>query len=522
MTATAFDALNTAADTVRPEPERDRWGRYLITHPDTGKRQPWTRATTWASTVADTFGLTNWQLRMCALGLARRPDLLAQAATVADPDDPDAKKLLGRICDEAKEHAGASTRANLGTALHSFTEAHDLGRPLEVPAPYDADVAAYAATMAAAGVTIDLAHVERIVTVPELGVAGTFDRLVTLPDGRLLVADLKTGRDLSYSWTEIAIQLAIYAHAQTIYDPATGLHEPMPAVDRTQALVMHLPVGQARCTLHLVDIAAGWGMAQTCGAVRAWRRRDLAVNFTPLTPAPVEVAPPVDRAAWLQQRIAALAGNDTAVAHVRANWPGHDGVGHPAAPPWTDQQIDDIAAVLTAAEALVAAPFPTHSDPAIARPPAPPIVVAPAAPSTRPPWEPGDEGAAVDAEGRRAVTAAVPSTPDELTLVQTWLVQATEAGRPIYASEKLTTERGAAIAIAACRWAIHGDRLARAAIANIKNCPLEPQWTTGACLGSLTVDEARLLTQIADAAASDRTVLDELAAHPPTGDTTTP
>jgi hypothetical protein len=69
---TAVDALLAGKP---PEPERNRWGQYVIPHPDTGKKMGWVRATTWASTVADTFGLTNWKVRMTALGLAQRKDL---------------------------------------------------------------------------------------------------------------------------------------------------------------------------------------------------------------------------------------------------------------------------------------------------------------------------------------------------------------------------------------------------------------------------------------------------------------
>jgi hypothetical protein len=48
-------------------------------------------------------------------------------------------------------------------------------------------------------------------------------------------------------------------------------------VNQEQALVIHLPAGEGRCTLYLGDIVAGWEMALLCGAVRAWRdRRDLA------------------------------------------------------------------------------------------------------------------------------------------------------------------------------------------------------------------------------------------------------
>ncbi|HZV48732.1 MAG TPA: hypothetical protein VFD49_03075 [Candidatus Dormibacteraeota bacterium] len=51
----------------------------------------------------------------------------------------------------------------------------------------------------------------------------------------------------------------------------------MIAVDRSHALVLHLPAGEGRCTSYLVDIAAGWETAQLCAQTRAWRaRRDLA------------------------------------------------------------------------------------------------------------------------------------------------------------------------------------------------------------------------------------------------------
>jgi hypothetical protein len=279
-----IDVANALLD-AHPEPKRDQWGRYIIPHPETGTEQPWIRATTWASSVAETFGISKWEQRLVAVGLARRPDLLAQVATVTDPDSKDGKKLLNRLVVDAHEFAGSATGRNNGSALHSFAEHVDLGRSVVIPAPYDADIAAYTTEMAAHGATIDPAHVEQIVVVPDLGVAGTFDRLVTLPGGPLQVFDLKTGKDLSYAWTEIAIQLAIYAHAATIWDQTASRHIPMPPVDLERALVMHVPVGKATATLYQVDIAAGWEMAQTCGVVRAWRaRKNLANPIPAVTP----------------------------------------------------------------------------------------------------------------------------------------------------------------------------------------------------------------------------------------------
>lgn len=262
---------------ARPEPERDHHGRYLIPDPVTGEKRAWTRATTWAATVAETFALQQWGLRMAAIGLARRPDLLTGVAAVLDPDSKDGKRALDKLIERAQEDAQASARSTLGTALHSFAEAHDTGRQVTyIPPPFDRDLEAYRKAMQTVRVSPN--YVEKIGVLPDLGVAGTMDRVVAFHHSRQpMVGDLKTGRDLSYSWTEIAIQLALYAHATHVWDPAEKLHRPMLEVDQKQALVVHLPAGEARCRLYIVDIAAGWEMAQICGTVRDWRgRKNLA------------------------------------------------------------------------------------------------------------------------------------------------------------------------------------------------------------------------------------------------------
>lgn len=261
----------------RPEPELDHMGRYKIPDPETGEERRWTRATTWAKTVADLYGLGNWEKRMVAYGLSQRPDLVALAAAVLDPTSKQGKGKLDRLAEQAKEYAKSGARANLGTALHSFAEAYDLGQQLPmIPPPWDQDIVAYRKAMAA--VEVSRNYIEKVCVLMDLGVAGTMDRIVRFKHSKLpMVGDLKTGTDLKHSWGEIAIQLALYAHADHVYDLLSKTHTPMLQVDKERALVAHLPAGEARCTLYIVDIAAGWEMAQVCGAVREWRnRKDLA------------------------------------------------------------------------------------------------------------------------------------------------------------------------------------------------------------------------------------------------------
>lgn len=308
-------------DTATPthvEPPRDRYGRYLIPDPETGKPVPYTRATTFAKAVSDTFGLHKWMLRMGGIGLAQRQDLLLGVAA-ADPTD---SKTLDRLMAEAKDHAGAASGANIGTALHSFTEAVDRGQTPDIPPPWDADVAAYVAAVADAGLTIVPELIEQVCVVPDLQVAGTFDRIVRTSDGRLVIADLKTGKDVSYAMGEISVQLALYAAATHIFHPDTGELEAMPDVDQAEALVFWAPAGQGRCEVLSVDIAAGRDMFKTITTVRDWRkRRDLSSPYSPRQQAAPPLQPsPTDQLAWVERALHQLSEWEQLPAMAQA-WP---------------------------------------------------------------------------------------------------------------------------------------------------------------------------------------------------------
>jgi hypothetical protein len=259
----------TATD-ARPEPRRDRWGRYLIVPPEGGAPVSYQRVTTLARILEDGFGLQLWAQRMTARGLAMRGDLLARVAATED------KAQLDKLVEQAKEAAAASSGANLGTALHEFTEQVDRGKKIIPLPPLDADVRVYSAALAEAGLVPE--HIERIVVHDQDRVAGTFDRIFRRRDGSLVLGDLKTAQSLDYSWGSIDIQLALYAGADALYDfavdPADDSREPMPAVDHDHGVVVHLPAGKGVCSLWDVDLTMGFeGVALALG-VRDWRKRD--------------------------------------------------------------------------------------------------------------------------------------------------------------------------------------------------------------------------------------------------------
>lgn len=255
------------------EAPKDRWGRYLIEQ--NGKKLGYTRVTTIAKTLSDQASLADWKTRMAISGLIQRQDLLAQASTALDDRDK-----LNRIASEAIEAAGAYSRANLGTALHAITQELDSGREPMILPSLQPDVDAYRQTMAAYGFKMPEEWIEVLVINDTLQYAGTADRFVILPDGRIVVFDLKTGQNLKYAEQEIAIQLAAYANAEHIYDWRTGQRLPMPKLIRHTGIICHLPAGEATCTMHQVNITDGWTALKTALRVREWRKTKNL--FTPL------------------------------------------------------------------------------------------------------------------------------------------------------------------------------------------------------------------------------------------------
>jgi hypothetical protein len=257
------------------EPKRDRWGRYKLPHPDTGAETAWTRATTLAKALDDQTNIHKWEMRHVITGIMARPDLQA-LALATDIDD---KRQFEDLATQAKAASNSSARANLGTALHKFTERIDQGQPVRALPSYERDVNAYKTALADAGVRIDGRFIERITVVPELSVAGTMDRIADYQGGQY-IADLKTGRSVHFGAMSIAVQLAIYSRGHGLWDADKGVYDPMPDVDQDRGIVIHLPAGEASPVLYWVDIAEGWRMAQVCFQVREMRkRRDLMTRF---------------------------------------------------------------------------------------------------------------------------------------------------------------------------------------------------------------------------------------------------
>jgi hypothetical protein len=291
MTQTLEKASEAAP---RPELdwERDGNGRpRILPDPvwDDTTRQKWqagrawddgtvgyTRVTTFAEALQDSSALTRWKMRRAVLGMGRRPDYVTAAAALTTRDDD--RAALDDLAEKALEAAGPNA-ADVGTALHGFTERIDRGEELgAVPAEYEGTLAAYGRAVE----HLTFLEYECRTVCDELEVAGTPDRValcdVPDPDGvvdELRIVDTKTGR-VDYSAGKFSTQLAIYAHSH-LYHPGTGARTSLEEkhgrpLSTRWGIVVHVPAGAATAELLWIDLEHGWAGARHCRQVREWRQ----------------------------------------------------------------------------------------------------------------------------------------------------------------------------------------------------------------------------------------------------------
>lgn len=256
---------------VADYPKSDQWHRPVITPRGGGKAKGYTRPSTLAGILPGKDGLVDYLCYMAVGGAILRPDLRGQVAANWPPDE-ETKPALKRLVKDLQEAAGSNTGAKNGDTLHTMTANLDRGRLCgDEPhlADYAADLKAYREFVAAAGLEIVPEYIERTVVLEKYGVAGSFDRLVR-KDGKLYVLDLKTGAHLGFG--EWAVQLALYSRGESLYSWEDETHEDFPEVDQEHGLVLHLPFGQAKPALYVVDLEKGWEAALQAMAIHSWRK----------------------------------------------------------------------------------------------------------------------------------------------------------------------------------------------------------------------------------------------------------
>jgi hypothetical protein len=342
-------------DFVEQPTRRDRWGRYLVVPPDGGKPVGYTRATTIAKTLDETSSLMAWGERMTAIGLSRRPDILAQIDDAADD-----KKALNRLCEQAKEAGGATVRRDLGTALHSILERSWIDPDYVPPAAHIDDVTAVHATLERAGYRIVEGMNERIVINDRYRIAGTFDLMLEHVDGYKIIADIKTGSTVAYSGLSFATQLTIYANADCLYrqgaaaDGSEDIREPLPEVVTDHAVIIHVEPGSGTCTLH--ELTLDSDIVDLAMQVRDIRkRRDLIREISASTPVEPAVTFTEGRDAWIRARIDKIRAADPERLALR--WPAHEVPPPKKIDRYDDRQIDLLIPIIDDLETICELPF---------------------------------------------------------------------------------------------------------------------------------------------------------------------
>lgn len=393
---------------VPDKTRRDQYKRYLVVPPEGGKPVGYTRVTTVAKTLDDGGGLAPWKATMTVCGLLMRRGLRAQwealmAETGGDPwyYSDDSKADAKRLVKECATVGGADDRRDIGTSLHRIAAMMARGHmPEHLSEETEKDLRAYLQGLIDHGVTVHADLIETIVVLDDWRVAGTFDLATNVPGFELpLIADLKTGASLDYSWKPFAVQLAAYSRANARYvqgraeDGSEDQRLPLPAFDQTTGLIAWLPAGSAELELHFVDLASGWEGFRQSMWVRNWNTAKFSRPFAEggftgnvpdlvptleaslaaisasnegngATPPPiVDYQEPEPEnyntrlRAWLQGRIDAIGAHDKARDQLMAFWP-------PNVPPLrastehTPEQLDAIEGLCNTVERAHILPFP--------------------------------------------------------------------------------------------------------------------------------------------------------------------
>lgn len=352
---------------------RDRWGRPLIIPDGGGKPVAYQRFSSHGSILEDRFALEKWKLRTTAVGLAKRDDLYAQIAACPADDS----KRLDELVNQALEAGGGSIGANMGTALHEFTQRFDLGELTldDINEPWKSDVAAYQKTLAEFGLEPVHNLIEVTLVNDELQLAGTADRFYRRYDGALVCGDLKTGKKISAVPLAYAVQLAGYATSM-IYDIETGERTDIGDVDLYNGLIVHVPAGKGECHLYEVDLKEAFEAAKLALTVKRWQKNDRLVrklnppiqakhaekaveaSVTADTPVPAPVG--TARHNWAVERITNLVS--VCKTELAGLWP-EDMPKPKSGHVYTDNEIDRLLPILEALEAAHELTWPTP-DPA--------------------------------------------------------------------------------------------------------------------------------------------------------------
>lgn len=252
-------------ETPRPPSVFGQWGWYKLPDPETGRPTLFPRATTVAKVIEDRENLAKWgrretvkrvfdlskmapDTRLNPLFETTASSALSALLTAIESDKVSA---IDAVLDMIDNLLGGAAARELGECVHAWLEALDMGIVLmrDVPDLVRPHVEAYRKVMAHRGLVPVPEYVERTVLNTQceaehgLSVAGKIDRVFRIvTTGELVLGDVKTSKDLKYSWLSFAVQVGgVYGWAERVLSLDGTGWEPMPEIRDDFAILMHVP-----------------------------------------------------------------------------------------------------------------------------------------------------------------------------------------------------------------------------------------------------------------------------------------
>lgn len=201
--------------------------------------------TAWGMRAVAEFAVANYRQLSAMVGSSYRFERDEDGRIVGVLDDPDA--VVSAIdWLKAAPYRERERKADAGTAIHEYAEAHALGRPMPEPPAAIADQVNAFRRFVHAYRPEPVKHPDGGFWLAEASVynrteayAGTLDAIMDLPGrGRVLI-DYKSAKGV---YAETALQLAAYRFAEFIGLP-DGTEWPMPKVDGCAVLHLHPNAG---------------------------------------------------------------------------------------------------------------------------------------------------------------------------------------------------------------------------------------------------------------------------------------
>ncbi|ADD81147.1 exonuclease [Rhodococcus phage ReqiPine5] len=260
------------------EPEYNGRGQYKVPDPEgSGKTKAYTRTTTMTKTLEDTTHVVKWEKRRLIEGILsygeKTPELF-EALDQLFADEDANKTAINKRMEDLEVAGGRWLAAEFGTAVHAWAEEVDCGRLLlrDVPEEYREWVDQYLKRLAAKAITPMPEYTERVVYNSKANCCGQLDRVYLMPDGDLVLGDVKTSKSLIYSYGAYSMQLAIYRDADYMLSEDGTTWEPMPQFNRDYALLANIPSNNPEGTeLYPYELGPGRAGLELALAVRKHR-----------------------------------------------------------------------------------------------------------------------------------------------------------------------------------------------------------------------------------------------------------